>query len=166
MISFPIDILFQRIIHTLEKDIIPLLGSPFSRTQATGIISLLSNIAPRLEHRCDLLRQETEENRDILKDILVAIREEKKASQNERITQLEDQLIKVFAPAAEILAEENKRLLRILVDTIRSLDSLETILPPSLYISLKDKIKGHLRRQLKREMAFLTSTKFGRMSSA
>lgn len=170
MISFPVEMLFQRIIHTLERDIIPLLGSSFSKAQATGIVSLLTNIAPRLEQRCDLLKEEIEENRAILREVLGTIVEQKtilrlSPYESKTITKLEDMLIKVSSTDSRVLTDENKRLLQILVDTIRELNSLETLLPPAVYIGLKDKIRGHLRRQLEREMAFLASTKFGRMSS-
>jgi hypothetical protein len=170
MISFPIEILFQRIIHTLDKDIIPSLGPSFSKVQATGIVSLLSNIAPRLELQCKIIKEEIEENRTILREIITILGKEKKhlrlsLHQIERLTKLENQLNKVSSPSLGNLVDENKKLLQILVDTIRVLNSLETIMPTAIYSQLKDKMRGHMRRQLNREMSFLTSTKFGRMSS-
>jgi hypothetical protein len=67
------DVYLKRIFHTLEHVIAPEVESDYARGQVFAVISLLEQLAQKIEYRQDLIAQEIKMGSRILKSITSAL---------------------------------------------------------------------------------------------
>lgn len=155
MQAISVEMMVPRIIRTLEEDIIPNLTDPFLRGEAFAILGMLSNLAARIEERCDVIEPENQGIRAILRKIL---EEAGHASMDEGLRRTLEEALAVEGR----LGEANIRLKEALVQVIRALPRWG--LAPEKEAALTAMIHQHLRNQLNRDLALRQPTRIGRIS--
>ena len=164
MRTVPLDTLLKRILENLDEMIIPSLPTPFLRTQAIAVFSLLNNVAPRLEDRCDLVGVENRETRALLCQLQEALRRDQTLTALPQAHSLHISIVGwLGAGPWASLAEENKHLKQALSETIKATYDMEKEAPSQTLADVHRLIRTFLRAQLDRDLALYRPTRSGRM---
>lgn len=151
------NIMLERMIRTVEEEIASALPTPYLRSQAMGIASLLHNLLPRLEEKSELLDRENDELRKVLEGVMALLK-----GSHPRRRALREALEVRTGEVAPTPGEENQKLKEGVVELIQGLPELG--LPPEQEAEIASLVRSQLRNQLDRELSLRHPTHFGRLS--
>lgn len=157
---------FSGICRTLEEEVIPELSSPYIRGQVYSIMEILNQMQNWVEPRCDLMREEIEKTREVIK----AISDGLESLGPEAPEGVSDFTIKVSAHKRE-LPVDGPALIEIRDETNLILDqgqglfhaALEKIDPPSREM-IESLLKNHLGSLARRNLKLCRPTLLGKIS--
>ena len=151
------ELLLRRLTGTVEQGITQNLPTPYLRSQSIAIVSLLSNLAERMEEKAELLAPRNREMRNILEETLELLSAVKGAGTTIRIIR------ETLGAACTSQIEENSALRRALYQAIEAIYRWESKLDGERLAALRVRIRAHLRRQLDQDLAIYRPVRAGKM---
>lgn len=151
------ELLLRRLTDTVERGLSQHLPTPYLRSQSIAIVSLLSNLAERMEERAELLAPGSREMRKILEEALEILSSVKGATTAIKPIKATLEL------ASTSLIEESAALRQALYQAIEALYHWESKLDGERLAALRIRIRVHLRRQLDQDLAIYRPVRAGKM---
>ncbi len=151
------ELLLRRLTDTVERSLSQQLPTPYLRSQSTAIVSLLSNLAERMEEKAELLAPGSREMRNILEEsleILSAVKGAGTAIKPIKTT---------LGMTSTSHIEESAALRQALYQAIEALYRWESKLDSERLAALRIRIRVHLRCQLDQDMAIYHPVRAGKM---
>jgi len=164
---YSIEILFKRMIDTLQDLIVPALPSPYLKGQALSIVGILNNLVGRIEenHKFYLKR-----NADIcqsLKDVVDCFRAEGKDTVPKPIEYLCDnileQLHQLDGDQEMSYQTKNRELNRLIEEILIALEEHKDCLSLHTREDIRKRIHQQLRQQLDEELNQLKLAEMGEL---
>ncbi len=149
-------LIIERCAQTLEEVVVPQVSGSYAAAQASAVAQLLKTLAPAVELKGHVLREENEAMSSVLRAVYEQLSATPASASHGHLLEDMNASLTATADAACNPSEANFRLKGLLVGTIAALDALETVLSETLLQPLRQRIRIVLRQQLDNELAHFT----------